>query len=134
MASRCAATACPASSASASANTNPPDADLTCGACRVRSARSGMLERAQGVNRGLKPRWKPPSGRLWIVMAYIILIIVLAVLIVAIGGTLLLRPRGTRGAPRRGADFDSGGGTGTTTESRPGTAAGEGTITAPPPQ
>ena len=67
-------------------------------------------------------------------MAYIILIIVLAVLIVAIGGTLLLRPRGTRGAPRRGADFDSGGGTPATTESRPGTAAGEGTITAPPPQ
>ena len=68
-------------------------------------------------------------------MAYIILIIVLAVLVVAIGGTLLLRPRGSRGAPRRrGADFDTGGGTGTTTESRPGTAAGAGTITAPPPQ
>jgi fused signal recognition particle receptor len=94
-----------------------------------------MLERAQGVNSGLKPRRKLPSGRLWIVMAYIILIIVLAVLIVAIGGTMLLRPRGTRGARRRGgADFDSGGGAGTTTESRPGTAAGEGTITAPPKQ
>jgi len=67
-------------------------------------------------------------------MAYIILIIVLAVLAVAIGGTLLLRPRGSRGAPRRGgADFDTGGGTGTTTESRPGTA-GAGTIAAPPPQ
>ena len=68
-------------------------------------------------------------------MAYIILIIVLAVLIVAIGGTLLLRPRGSRGAPRRGgADFDTGGGTGTTTESRPDTATGAGTITAPPLQ
>ena len=68
-------------------------------------------------------------------MAYIILIIVLAVLIVAIGGTLLLRPRGSRGAPRRGgADIDTGGGTGTTTESRPGAATGAGTITAPPPQ
>src|SRR5215510_12227291 len=86
------------------------------GACRVRSARSGMLERAQGVNSGLKPRREPPSGRLWIVMAYIILIIVLAVLIVAIGGTLLLRPRGGRGASRRGgADLDAGFENGTTT-------------------
>ena len=94
-----------------------------------------MLERAQGVSSGLKPRREPPSGRLWIVMAYIILIIVLAVLVVAIGGTLLLRPRIRRGASRRGgADFDTGGGTGTTTESRPGTAAGTGTIAAPPPQ
>jgi len=68
-------------------------------------------------------------------MAYIILIIVLAVLIVAIGGTLLLRPRGSRGAPRRGgADFDAGGGTGTITEVRPGTEPGAGTITVPPPQ
>jgi fused signal recognition particle receptor len=67
-------------------------------------------------------------------MEYIILIIVLAVLIVGIGGTMLLRSRGSRGAPRSDADFDTGGGTGTTTESRPGTDAGAGTITAPPPQ
>src|SRR5215831_5163693 len=68
-------------------------------------------------------------------MEWIILVIVLAVLIIGIGGTMLLRPRGSRGAPRRGgADFDAGGGTGTITEVRPGTESGAGTITAPPPQ
>ena len=65
-------------------------------------------------------------------MEYIILIVVLAVLIVGIGGTLLLRPRGTRGVRRgrAGGDLGTGAGTGTGTIDS-GTATG--TATVPPP-
>ena len=75
-------------------------------------------------------------------MEYIILIVVLAVLLVGVGGTLLLRPRGSwriggragrrGGGADAGTDTDTGGGTatiteeppsGTVTEERPGTAA-----------
>ncbi|WP_300613284.1 signal recognition particle-docking protein FtsY [Trebonia sp.] len=77
-------------------------------------------------------------------MEYIILIVVLAVLIVGVGGATLLRPRGTRGVRRGRADRDlgTGSGTGTTTDSRtrpPGTgaetgaAAGGTTATLPSP-
>ena len=45
-------------------------------------------------------------------MEYIILIVVLAVLILAVGGTMLLRPRGTRGVRRGRAGGDLGSGTG----------------------
>jgi fused signal recognition particle receptor len=46
-------------------------------------------------------------------MEYIILIAVLVVLIVGVGGTMLFRPRGSRGVSRRsrGADVESRGGT-----------------------
>jgi fused signal recognition particle receptor len=54
-------------------------------------------------------------------MEYIILIVVLAVLILAVGGTMLLRPRGTRGVRRGRAGGDLGSGTGTGTITRPGT-------------
>ncbi|MFZ0755818.1 MAG: signal recognition particle-docking protein FtsY [Trebonia sp.] len=54
-------------------------------------------------------------------MDYIILIVVLAVLILAAGGTMLLRPRGTRGVRRGRAGGDLGSGTGTGTITRPGT-------------
>jgi len=54
-------------------------------------------------------------------MDYIILIVVLAVLILAVGGTMLLRPRGTRGVRRGRAGGDLGSGTGTGTITRPGT-------------
>ena len=68
-------------------------------------------------------------------MEYIILIVVLAVLILAVGGTMLLRPRGTRGV-RRGRAGDLGSGTGTGTIERPGTettgTAGTDTAEAPP--
>jgi len=65
-------------------------------------------------------------------MEYIILIVVLAVLILGIGGTLLLRPRGTRGVRRgrAGGDLGTGAGTGTGTIDS-GTATG--TATVPPP-
>ncbi len=57
-------------------------------------------------------------------MDYIILIVVIAVLIVALGGTMLLRPgRGLRRG-RGGGDVTPGGGTGTITDS--GTRGGEG--------
>jgi UPF0716 family protein affecting phage T7 exclusion len=46
-------------------------------------------------------------------MEYIIIIVVLAVLILAVGGTMLLRPRGTRGVRRGRAGGDLGSGTGT---------------------
>jgi fused signal recognition particle receptor len=71
-------------------------------------------------------------------MEYIILIVVLAVLIVAIGGTMLLRPgRGLRRG-RSGGEVTPGGGTGTLTESGTRPAGGEtesrgGTATLPPP-
>jgi fused signal recognition particle receptor len=71
-------------------------------------------------------------------MEYIILIVVLAVLLVGIGGTMLLRPRGTRGVRRGRAGGELGTGTGTGTaagsDTSTGTAAGTGTVTAPPPQ
>jgi fused signal recognition particle receptor len=63
-------------------------------------------------------------------MEYIILIVVLAVLILGIGGTMLLRPRGTRGIRRGRAGGEMGEGTGTGTLTRDDTGAG--TITAPP--
>jgi len=63
-------------------------------------------------------------------MEYIILIVVLAVLILTIGGTLLLRPRGTRGIRRGRAGGDLGTGTGTETSD---SGTGTGTITVPPP-
>jgi fused signal recognition particle receptor len=68
-------------------------------------------------------------------MEYIILIVVLAVLILAVGGTMLLRPRGTRGVRRGRAGGDLGSGTGTGTITRPGTGtdtAGSETAQAPP--
>ena len=67
-------------------------------------------------------------------MAYIILIVVLAVLILAAGATMLLRPRGTRGV-RRGRASDLGSGTGTGTITRPDTGTDTGgtqTAQAPP--
>jgi fused signal recognition particle receptor len=67
---------------------------------------------------------------------YIILIVVLAVLLVGIGGTMLLRPRGSRGISRRdrGADVMSPGGTITDDRDATGTDSGTGTETlAPPP-
>jgi len=63
-------------------------------------------------------------------MEYIILIVVLAVLILTIGGTLLLRPRGTRGIRRGRAGGDLGTGTGTETSD---SGTGTGTATVPPP-
>jgi fused signal recognition particle receptor len=54
-------------------------------------------------------------------MAYIILIVVLAVLILAAGGTMLLRPRLTGRVPRGRAGGDLGAGTGTGTITRPDT-------------
>jgi fused signal recognition particle receptor len=68
-------------------------------------------------------------------MGYIILIVVLAVLILAVGGTMLLRPRGTRGVRRGRAGGDLGAGTGTGTITRPDTGtdtAGTETAEAPP--
>jgi fused signal recognition particle receptor len=68
-------------------------------------------------------------------MEYIILIVVLAVLILAVGGTMLLRPRGTRGVRRGRAGGDLGSGTGTGTITTPGTGtdtAGTDTAQAPP--
>jgi fused signal recognition particle receptor len=68
-------------------------------------------------------------------MEYIILIVVLAVLILAVGGTMLLRPRGTRGVRRGRAGGDLGSGTGTGTITRPGAGAdtaGTETAQAPP--
>src|SRR5580693_6929336 len=68
-------------------------------------------------------------------MGYIILIVVLAVLILALGGTRLLRPRGSRGVRRRRAGDDPGTGTGTGTITRPGTGtdtAGSAAAEAPP--
>jgi fused signal recognition particle receptor len=68
-------------------------------------------------------------------MEYIIIIVVLAVLILGVGGTMLLRPRGTRGVRRGRAGGDLGSGTGTGTITRPDadtdTAATE-TAEAPP--
>jgi fused signal recognition particle receptor len=70
-------------------------------------------------------------------MAYIILIVVLAVLIVAAGGTMLLRPRLGRRVPRGRAGGDLGPGTGTGTITRPDTdtttGTSGGTQTAPAP-
>jgi fused signal recognition particle receptor len=60
---------------------------------------------------------------------------VLAVLILAVGGTMLLRPRGTRGVRRGRAGGDLGSGTGTGTITRPDTdtdTAGTETAQAPP--
>jgi len=68
-------------------------------------------------------------------MGYIILIVVLAVLILAVGGTMLLRPRGTRGVRRGRAGGDLGSGTGTGTITRPDAdtdTAGTETAEAPP--
>ena len=74
-------------------------------------------------------------------MEYIILIVVLAVLIVGIGGTMLLRPgRGRRvGRGRAGGDVTPGGGTGTLTDSgtrtaepETGAAPGGPTVVVPP--
>jgi len=66
-------------------------------------------------------------------MAYIILIVVLAVLILAVGGTMLLRPRLGRG--RAGGELGQGTGTGTITRPDTDTATGSaaGTETAPAP-
>jgi fused signal recognition particle receptor len=66
-------------------------------------------------------------------MEYIILIVVLAVLIVAAGGTMLLRPRLGRG--RRGGELGQGTGTGTITrpEGDTATSSAAGTDTAPAP-
>jgi fused signal recognition particle receptor len=70
-------------------------------------------------------------------MAYIILIVVLAVLILAAGGTMLLRPRLTRRVPRGRGGGDLGAGTGTGTITRPGSDtaadASGGTQTVPAP-
>jgi fused signal recognition particle receptor len=70
-------------------------------------------------------------------MAYIILIVVLAVLILAAGGTMLLRPRLTRRVPRGRPGGDLGSGTGTGTITRPGTdtatGGSTGTQTVPAP-
>ena len=69
-------------------------------------------------------------------MEYIILIVVLAVLILGIGGTMLLRPRGSRGISRRrsGGDLGTGTGTGTLEREAPaGTETESGTATAPRP-
>ena len=75
-------------------------------------------------------------------MEYIILIVVLAVLIVGIGGTMLLRPgRGRLGRRRGGGDVGQGTGTGTiergtTTDGGTqagGSASGATTTTVPPP-
>jgi fused signal recognition particle receptor len=67
-------------------------------------------------------------------MEYIILIVVLAVLIVGVGGTMLLRPRLGRG--RRGGELGQGTGTGTITrpegDTATGSAAGTDTASAPP--
>ena len=67
-------------------------------------------------------------------MAYIILIVVLAVLILAAGGTMLLRPRLGRHVPpgRTGGDLGQGTGTGTITRPDTDTDAAAGTQTAPP--
>jgi fused signal recognition particle receptor len=68
-------------------------------------------------------------------MEYIIIIVVLAVLILGVGGTMLLRPRGTRGVRRGRAGGDLGSGTGTGTITRPDTdtdTAGTETAQAPP--
>jgi fused signal recognition particle receptor len=68
-------------------------------------------------------------------MEYIILIVVLAVLILGVGGTMLLRPRGTRGVRRGRAGGDLGAGTGTGTITRPDAdtdTAGTETAQAPP--
>jgi fused signal recognition particle receptor len=67
-------------------------------------------------------------------MAYIILIVVLAVLILAVGGTMLLRPRLGRG--RAGGERGQGTGTGTITRPDTDTATGSaaGTETAPAPR
>ena len=68
-------------------------------------------------------------------MEYIILIVVLAVLILGVGGTMLLRPRGTRGVRRGRAGGDLGSGTGTGTITRPDAdtdTAGTETAEAPP--
>jgi len=68
-------------------------------------------------------------------MEYIIIIVVLAVLILGVGGTMLLRPRGTRGVRRGRAGGDLGSGTGTGTITRPDAdtdTAGTETAEAPP--
>jgi len=68
-------------------------------------------------------------------MEYIIIIVVLAVLILGVGGTMLLRPRGTRGVRRGRAGGDLGSGTGTGTITRPDAdtdTAGTQTAQAPP--
>jgi fused signal recognition particle receptor len=68
-------------------------------------------------------------------MEYIIIIVVLAVLILGVGGTMLLRPRGTRGVRRGRAGGDLGSGTGTGTITRPDAdtdTAGTETAQAPP--
>jgi fused signal recognition particle receptor len=68
-------------------------------------------------------------------MEYIIIIVVLAVLILGVGGTMLLRPRGTRGVRRGRAGGDLGAGTGTGTITRPDAdtdTAGTETAQAPP--
>ena len=68
-------------------------------------------------------------------MEYILIIVVLAVLILAVGGTMLLRPRGNRGVRRGRGGGDLGSGTGTGTITRPGTGtdtAGSETAQAPP--
>ncbi len=98
---------------------------------------SGMLERAQGVISGLKAGREPPFRETVGVMEYIILIVVLAVLLLGLGGTMLLRPRGTRGVRRgrAGGDIAAGGGTGTITRDGPESesTAGAATVTAPAP-
>ena len=69
-------------------------------------------------------------------MEYIILIVVLAVLLLGVGGTMLLRPRGTRGVRRgrAGGDLGTGTGTGTISDTDTGSGGtGTGTATLPPP-
>jgi fused signal recognition particle receptor len=66
-------------------------------------------------------------------MEYIILIAVLVVLLVGVGGTMLFRPRGSRGVSRRNRDTDvTSRGGGTITDS--GSAVGTDTQTAAPTQ
>jgi fused signal recognition particle receptor len=62
-------------------------------------------------------------------MEYIILIVVLVVFFAGVGGSMLLRPRGSRGISRRDAGRDLTSGTSTDT----GAGAGTGTITEEPP-
>ncbi|HEX6452803.1 MAG TPA: signal recognition particle-docking protein FtsY [Trebonia sp.] len=62
-------------------------------------------------------------------MEYIILIVVLVVFFAGVGGSMLLRPRGSRGISRRDTGGDLASGTSTDTEARTGT----GTITEEPP-
>ncbi|HTR90636.1 MAG TPA: signal recognition particle-docking protein FtsY [Trebonia sp.] len=66
--------------------------------------------------------------------AYIILIVVVAVLVLAVGGTMLLRPRGMHGVRRsRARELDLTGSMPKIGDSDTETGGGTSTITAPPP-